>query len=115
MRLESKKYLYDIQQACRLLERFVAGKTLADYASDPLLRSGVERQFEVIGEALNQMLKVEPALSGAVSESRRIIAFRNVLIHGYASVSNEVVWDVLKIDLPRLRKEVDGLLDTAEG
>jgi uncharacterized protein with HEPN domain len=110
MRLEVKKYLYDIQQASELLARFTSGKALGDYSADPLLRSGVERQFEVIGEALGQMLKIEPGLSGDITESKRIIAFRNVLIHAYASVSDEVVWDILGTDLPRLRKEVEALL-----
>ena len=110
MRLEVKKYLYDIQQACELLTRFTAGKTLGDYSEDPLLRSGVERQFEIVGEALSQMIKIEPGLSGDITESKRIIAFRNVLVHAYASVSDELVWDILETDLPRLRKEVEALL-----
>jgi uncharacterized protein with HEPN domain len=50
MRLEALKYLYDIQQACGLLTQSVAGKTFADYSSDALLRSGVERQFTIVGE-----------------------------------------------------------------
>jgi uncharacterized protein with HEPN domain len=115
MRLEARKYLYDVQNACNLLARFTAGKTLADYASDPLLRSAVERQFEIVGEALGQMRKVEPGLCDAISESRRIIAFRNILVHGYASVSDEVVWDILMADLPRLSEEVRVLLERAEG
>ena len=110
MRLEVKKYLYDIHGACELLAGFTRGKTFADYTADPLLRSGVERQFEIIGEALRQVLTIEPGLSCVISESKRIISFRNVLIHAYSSVSDEVVWDVLQTDLPRLRKEVDGLL-----
>jgi len=75
-----------------------------------LLRSGVERQFEVIGEALRQMREIEPGLVDRITEARRIIGFRNVLIHGYASVSNKTVWDVLTADLPHLRREVDELL-----
>ena len=114
MRLEVKKYLYDIQQASELLARFTSGKALGDYSADPLLRSGVERQFEDIGEALGQMLKIEPGLSGDITESKRIIAFRNVLIHGYAVISHDVVWDVLKADLPRLVSEVDGLLQAED-
>ena len=110
MRLRVKKYLYDIQQACRLLEQFTTGKGLQDYEADALLRSGVERQFEVIGEALRQMREIAPGLVDRITEARRIIGFRNVLIHGYASVSNKTVWDVLTTDLPRLRGEVDELL-----
>ena len=114
MRPEAKKYLYDIRKACDLIAGFTAGKDLPDYRVDPLLRSGVERQFEIIGEALGQMLKVDPSLAGHISETRRIIAFRNVLIHGYAAVSEEVVWDVIRLDLPTLRKEVEHLLSSRQ-
>lgn len=54
MQRETKKYLFDVQQACRRIERFTAGKLFADYVADELLKSAVERQFEIIGEALNQ-------------------------------------------------------------
>lgn len=115
MRPEARKFLYDIRKACDLIARFSASKTFADYSADPLLKSGVERQFEIIGEALSQMLKIDPSLAGHVTETRRIIAFRNILIHGYAAVSDEVVWDVLRVDLPTLRKEVGSLLESAQG
>lgn len=113
--LEVRKYLFDVAQACALLIEFTNGKTFADYAASPLLRSAVERQFEVIGEALNQALRLEPGLSGRVSDTHRIIAFRNRLIHGYASVSDQVVWGVLEANLATLRREVQALLDELEG
>lgn len=113
--LEVRKYPFDVAQACDLLTQFTQGKTLADYAADPLVRSAVERQFEVIGEALNQALRLDPGLSSRVSNSRRIIAFRNRLVHGYASVSEEVVWGVLEANVPTLRREVHALLDEPEG
>ena len=107
---EVHKYLFDISQACDLLLEFTQGKSLADYSRDPLLRSAVERQFEVLGEALKQALRVEPALSGHISDTPRIIAFRNRLIHGYASVSDELVWGVLEVNMPTLCREVQRLL-----
>jgi uncharacterized protein with HEPN domain len=55
MRRECRKYLYDIQKACELLAEFARGKTLADYSADPLLRSGVERQFEIISPAVRRV------------------------------------------------------------
>ena len=110
MRLEAKKYLEDIRQAAELLERFARGKVIADYQEDPLLRSGVERQFEIIGEALNRLARIDPATAERVSEHRRIIGFRNVLIHGYNAIDDNVVWETLEAKLPTLRREVDALL-----
>lgn len=75
-----------------------------------MLRSAVERQFEIIGEALNQLLRREPGLSERISDASVIIAFRNRLIHGYASVSDEVVWGVVERYLPVLSSEVRDLL-----
>lgn len=108
--LEVKKYLFDIQEACDLLAQFTSGKTLAQYEADPLLRSAVERQFEVVGEALGRMIKLDPAMASSISDHQRIIAFRNRLIHGYADISHDLVWGVLQTNLPKLRREVQELL-----
>ena len=70
-----------------------------------MLRSAVERQFEIIGEALAQLLRLDPSLRSRKSDAGRIIAFRNRLIHGYASVADDVVWGFLKLTcLPSERK-----------
>lgn len=110
MRRNLRKLLFDINQACQLLQQFTAGRNLNDYLTDAMLRSAVERQFEIIGEALNQLLRAEPTLSEHISHSGRIIAFRNRLIHGYATIADEVVWGVLENYLPRLSREVSTLL-----
>jgi uncharacterized protein with HEPN domain len=86
MQRESKKYLYDIAQAAELITRFTTGKSFANYLSDPMLRAAVERKFEVIGEALVQLSKRDAAAVARIGEYQRIIAFRNILIHGYADV-----------------------------
>jgi uncharacterized protein with HEPN domain len=88
---EVRKYLFDMVEACGLIQDFVSGKSVDDYRVDALLKSGVERQFEVIGEALRRLLEVAPELSERISDSRRIIAFRNRLVHGYASVADDIV------------------------
>ena len=110
MRLEAKKYLYDIQQAAGLLTQFTASKTFADYEHDAMLRAAVEREFEIIGEALAQLARLDEKLAARISEHRRIIAFRNILIHGYAEVDAGLVWDVVETKLPVLKREVESLL-----
>ena len=91
MQLESRKYLFDIQAAAHRLDAFTSGKTFADYEKDPMLQPAVERQFEIVGEALAQLARIDPA--SRVSEYRRIIGFRNILIHGYADLDQRLVWE----------------------
>lgn len=71
-----------------------------------MVRSAVERQFEIIGEALNLLRQSNPGLAGRITDASRIIAFRNRLIHGYATVSDDVVWGVIEASLPVLAHEV---------
>jgi uncharacterized protein with HEPN domain len=113
MRLEAKKYLYDIQQAAQRIADFTAGKGFEDYCRNAMLRGAVERQFEIIGEALAQLTRLDEILAARITEHRRIVAFRNILIHGYADVDNRVVWDVVETKLPALRREVEALLSEA--
>jgi uncharacterized protein with HEPN domain len=105
-----RKYLFDINEACELVFQFTAGKTFSNYSTDPMLRSAVERQFEIIGEALAQALRLDPSVSSRISDAGRIIAFRNRLIHGYSSVADEIVWGILQANLPSLRNEVAALM-----
>ena len=110
MRPEARKYLEDIRQAAEHVARFTKGKSLSDYTSDELLRSGVERKFEIIGEALNLLRKAAPEMAGRIGACQEIIAFRNRLAHGYSSVDDEIVWDVIESDLAPLLREVEALL-----
>lgn len=107
---DSLKYLYDIVVAGERIVTFIADKSFEEYKKDLLLQSGVERQFGIIGEALNQALKVEPSLVDVISNTSQIIAFRNILIHRYASVSNEVVWGVIESFLLQLIQETKKIL-----
>ncbi len=110
MQLEVAKYFYDIQHAAHTLGEFLHGRTWADYERDAMLRAATERQFEIIGEALAQLAKRDPLQAARISEYRQIIAFRNVLIHGYAEVDDRLVWDMAQSRLPTLLVQVDALL-----
>jgi uncharacterized protein with HEPN domain len=107
---EVLKFLFDIQQSTELILHFTAGKTLADFQNDIQLRSAVERQFITIGEALQQALRIVPELDNSISESRRIINFRNVMVHGYAQIVPDTVWGVVESGLPLLNSEVRTLI-----
>jgi uncharacterized protein with HEPN domain len=111
MEPESRKFLYDMREAARLLARFSEGKTFEEYTGDPMLRSAVERQFKILGEALAQLNRHDPETAKRVPEHRRIISFRNVLIHGYAAVDDRIVWGVLQRDLLRVLEHIELMLD----
>jgi uncharacterized protein with HEPN domain len=110
MQPETQKYLDDIAKAAGLVAQFTAGKTFADYMEDAMLRAAVERQFEIVGEALVRLAKRDPAVAARIGEHQRIIAFRNVLIHGYNNVDDLLVWGVVESKLSALRRDVAALL-----
>jgi uncharacterized protein with HEPN domain len=107
---DARKYLWDAQQAVERIAKFTRDRRIDDYFSDDMLRAAVERQFEIIGEALVGLRRVEPAIAQQIPDLLRIIAFRNILIHGYASVDDRLVWGVVEADLPLLRDTLDRLL-----
>ena len=78
-----------------------------------MLRSAVERPLEIVGEALAQLARVDPATASAIGEYQRIIAFRNILVHGYADIDHHIVWNVVERKLPILRREAEALLSQA--
>jgi uncharacterized protein with HEPN domain len=108
---DRRKYLWDALAAADLISTFSDGKSLDDYQADPMLRSAVERQFEIIGEALNQLSKVDKDLAARIPDLPRIVSFRNVLIHGYAFVEDALVWQVRTDVLPGLAEILRRLLD----
>ena len=102
MERDPRAYLWDVREAAEAILEFSAGKTFEGYAGDLMLRSAVERQFEIIGEALNQLCKIEPQWAERIPDVPQIIAFRNLLIHGYASVNDLTVWQTIQESLPTL-------------
>ncbi len=106
---DSRAYLADAMAAAQAIQRFLAGRSFAQYAGDEVLRSAVERQFEIAGEALNRALKADSGLAERLPEAPKVIAFRNVLAHDYAVVVDETVYSVATFDIPVLVEQIHAL------
>ena len=111
---DSEKYLWDAAAAADRILRFTSGKSRADYLADDLLRSAVERQFEIVGEALASFRRVAPDRASGIADLSRIVAFRNVLAHEYGDVDDGLVWDAVTVKLPELRATLSQLLGEAD-
>lgn len=106
---ETAKLLHDMKHAAERIGRFVAGKKFVDYVNDELLRSGVERQFEIIGEAMIRLIKRDKAMAQNITDYRKIAGFRNALIHGYDSIDDDTSWGIIEKKLPLLLQEIERL------
>jgi uncharacterized protein with HEPN domain len=110
MQREEKVYLWDIANAADSIRAFTAGKDLNAYLKDDLLRAAVERKFGIVGEALSQLLRSFPLYRDKITLVGDIVAFRNQIVHGYATVRDDIVWEIVQVYLPRLHREVTELL-----
>ncbi len=110
MQGNSYKLLWDAVQAAERVRRFVHEKSFDDYAADELLRSAVERQFEILGEALARLRQNDPQTALGIAELPRVVGFRNVLIHAYATVDHRIVWGIVEGDLMPLLGTLQRLL-----
>ncbi len=108
------KLLQDILDAGRGIQSFVAGRTIDDYNNQLMLRSAVERQFEIIGEALNRLRHLDPVLVERLGPYQKIIAFRNIIAHGYEVLDAAIVWQVIHDYLPALLEQSRQLLSDVE-
>ncbi len=103
-----------LELALRALERvprFLAGRTMEAYLADDLCQSAVERQLEVAGDALGQLRKLAPDLFARIPEGPLIVAFRNVLAHGYATIDHRRVYDAATTKVRVLMAAIQRLLD----
>jgi uncharacterized protein with HEPN domain len=110
MHADAGKLLWDAKTALERIARFVAGRSFDDYLQDEMLRSAVERQLAITGEALGQLRKVDAETAADIQELPRVVAFRNILIHAYASVDDKLVWGVVETDLAVLKNKLESLL-----
>jgi uncharacterized protein with HEPN domain len=110
MQRDAKKYLHDIVEASDKLQRFTKDKSYQDYLLDELLQAAVERQFEIIGEATNKLSQLDIGLADQLPDYRKMISFRNILIHAYDRIDPQLVWGVVESNLIPLLKITRKLL-----
>jgi uncharacterized protein with HEPN domain len=115
MKPRTPKLLEDIRDASEFILKSTSGLTLNQFEKDRLLRQAVERNFEIIGEALNRLSRSDPETAARTGDIQRIISFRNILIHGYDIIDNEIVWLIIQDNLPGLLANVKDLLKEAQG
>jgi uncharacterized protein with HEPN domain len=106
MNPRSIKRLEDAGAACARIQNFLKDVSLDTFLGSELLRSAVERQLEIIGEALGIAAKEDDSLLDTIPDLPRIVGLRNRLIHGYDSVDPELVWDVVKTKIPPLKHQL---------
>lgn len=109
MQREVKKYLYDIKSCIENIETFIGEPRMYSiFEKNLMLQQAVERNIEIIGEAVNNLLKIYPEI--AITGARRIVDARNKIIHGYDEIQLVQIWNIIINHLPLLKQEVEGLL-----
>ncbi|MGB4117008.1 MAG: HepT-like ribonuclease domain-containing protein [Polaromonas sp.] len=97
---DPRAFLWDVAEAARAIETFTVGMNQQSYAGSELVNAAVERKFEIIGEALNQLSKNDAAIAARIPDISKIVAFRNQLIHSYAGIDSSLVWNIAQQSLP---------------
>lgn len=115
MRPETPKLLEDIRDAARFVLDITAAETVDSYTDNRLLRQGVERNFEIMGEAMGRLGRLDPETVARITDFRQVISFRNILIHGDDEIDHGRVWQVIQSSLSTLESEVVRLLGEGSG
>ena len=105
------KLLYDAKLAIDEIESYfqTESKTYENYKNNSLLKRAIERNLGIIGKAINRLLKENPEFT--IESAIRIVGLRNQIIHGYDSVSDENIWGIITLQLPRLKSEINTLIN----
>jgi uncharacterized protein with HEPN domain len=109
-RSDAATYIWEALEAAQRIARFTLDKSYKTYLDDEMLRSAVERQFAIIGEAFAALRRVDAEAAATIPELSRIVAFRNILIHAYFGIDHATVWGVVENDLTDLIERLSLIL-----
>ncbi len=105
------KLLHDIADAAEFILQQTRGRSLAEYERTRLVRDAVERNFIIIGEAFSRLTRIDPTMAQALGNFPQMIAFRNVVVHGYEAIDDAIVWGIIQNEVPRLLSAARAMLD----
>lgn len=111
MQRDLEAYLWDISHSSEQIQLYVAGLSFEQYLANELVQSGVERKFEIIGEAIKQASQLFPGRLDSLPNLSSYAGFRDRLAHGYFNIRHQIVWDAIHIDLPLLYEAAKLLLE----
>lgn len=110
MKREIKKYLFDIKTSIDSINDYLGeNRNFFEFQKNKLLRRGIEREIEIIGEATNRILKLDTDIH--IENARKIVDTRNWVVHGYDKVDDVVIWGIVSNHLPKLKIEIEDLLE----
>lgn len=105
------KLLYDIVDAAEFILQETRGRSLAEYEHTRLIRDAVERNFIIIGEALSRLRRVDPTMVKSLGDFPQMIAFRNIVVHGYEVIDDAIVWGIIQNEAPGLLSAARAAID----
>jgi len=111
---DQRAYLADILESCDAIKAATLNLSLQEYQRNRLVRSSVEREFIIIGEAMAALARIAPETFDSITRARRIIDFRNQLTHEYPTVDDALVWAIIETDVPVLQAESANLIKEHE-
>ena len=114
MRPDTRALLSDAIRALERIAQFIAGQSQAEYVANAMLASAVERQFQIVGEAFGRLRSRDPSTAARIPGLDAAVGLRNVLVHGYAIVDDDIVFRTAMTDVPPLLSDLRELADPAE-
>lgn len=107
------KWLYDVKVAIDEIDSYFINEKMDffEYKKNFMRKRAVERNLEIIGEAINRIMKADNSIASKITDSTAIVGLRNQVIHAYDNISDETIWAILTNHLPKLKVEIDKLLE----
>lgn len=109
-----QKWLYDIKFAIDEIDKYFGNneKNFFDYQKNIMLKRAIERDLEIIGEAINRILTKDSSFEKKITDAKAIVGLRNQVIHSYDNISDENVWSIIINHLPKLKTEINNLIES---